>query len=207
MKTFLLSATPAVAAMLFASVALGPSQTTKSFPDPPVVSDANPVRARMTAVIAPLEKDSEVNGQVTIIPGGDGATVVGRISGLEPTKRYQIMVQPPAAAATPKPSQEPAKPGSNVPASGVTGTEPPALGEDLGMLVSDANGNALVDATLRRIDKALFPEGFNGCTVVIKRAPPLDSPGERPAIASGRIVLSPAATSIPPAAVPNTQVR
>lgn len=157
-------------------------------PEPPLSPPAavNPLPASLVAIITPLGKDDMTSGGVIFIQAGDNLSVIGRIGGMAPNRRYEMVLLPVATPAT-----------DLTAASRVTGAEPPPPGMGLGMLTSDANGAAIWDATLRKNDLAKFPEGIAGCTVVIKRAPPLDTPGERRAVASGQVVAIPAAAPAP----------
>ncbi len=81
--------------------------------------------------------------------------------------------------------------------AGVTGSLAPSLEVDLGMMVSDAQGIANLNGTLMNRNLSQPPNGIQGCTLVIKRAPPLDSREERSPVGSGVIVASDQVIPVP----------
>jgi hypothetical protein len=205
MKPRILSFPTVIPAILAISAAIGLAQVADLpvvDPPPPPLSPAvpDPVSASLVAIIAPLGDDDMTSGGVIFIPTGDNVSVVGRIGGMEPNRRYEIALLPggtPVSDLTPGESSPAGRPGSNTPASGVTGAERASPGEVLGMLTADANGAAIWDATLSKNVLAKFPNGLAGCTVVVKRAPPLDTPVERRPVAAGRVVAIPVAVPLP----------
>lgn len=107
---------------------------------------------------------------------------------------------PPAAGAPAagKPNGEirPGAPGAGTEGTPVAGTrnpnpEAPAIPlgpeKELGTMLSDSTGASNVNTTLRNADLTEGPNGILGGTIIIKAAPPLDTPTERPAVASGVI--------------------
>jgi hypothetical protein len=199
MKISCFSATKVIAALLAAIVA-GVSQTVET-PIKPLteIAPTNPVRTPLSATILPVDNSSKASGGLLFIPVGDEVRMFGQIAGLETDRRYEIVLLR-ATAAGPPPlsasSSPPAgRPGGNVPASGVAGAVHSTPGQELGMWVADAKGILGVDTNIPKyvIDK--YPEGFTGCTILIKRAPPLDTESERPTIAYGLLTSTP---STPP---------
>lgn len=177
----------------------------------------NPAPARLTASIQPVDQSVATSGELVFVVVGDAVSVSGRIAGLDPNKRYQAVVRlplnplavqrnPPSQQETPDgdPPQESA-PSAPAPAAGsegtpdiarrapqanLTGALTPSLEMDLGMMVSDARGITNLAATLMNQDLTQPPNGIQGCTVVIKRAPPLDSREERSPVGTGVIFAS-----------------
>lgn len=145
-----------------------PSEVIVEFaPDPPPASSANPVQARLSATIRPVGSGSRARGELVFIPGGDQVMMLGRIRGLERNKRYEWHLLPAGAV--------------------VSAANPLPRGANLGMWTSDSRGFILVDTILPRNTLMKFPAGLVGGTVLIRRAPPLDPPAERPAVAAAEI--------------------
>lgn len=178
-----------LAALLGAAAPLAMAEpagrTTGTVPDSPTVTTFIPVSnpARLVATIRPLDASFTTRGDLVFFMVGDAVTIIGRITGLEPNKRHQAVVRLPL-----------------YPLSSQLGRAEPALEVDLGMMVSDAHGIANLSASILRKDLGLPPSGVQGCTVVIKRAPPLDSREERNPVGAGTIV--PAGPVVPVAAGP-----
>lgn len=146
----------------------------------PVIPVPNPSPARLTATIKPVDQSVTTGGEIAFFMVGDAATLIGRITGLEPNKRYQAVVRLPLN-----------------PLANQAGKAEPAVEVDLGMLVSDANGIANLSASIQKKNLSPPPNGIQGCTLVIKRAPPLDSREERSPVGSGTIVPSGPALPVP----------
>lgn len=139
----------------------------------PVIPMPNPSPARLTATIKPVEKSLTTGGKIEFSMVGDAASLIGRITGLEPNKRYQALMRLPLAPVASQPGQA-----------------EPVVEADLGMLVADANGIANLNTSIARKDLGPPPSGIQGCAIVIKRAPPLDSREERNPVGFGTIVPS-----------------
>jgi hypothetical protein len=139
----------------------------------PAIPLPNTSPARLSATIKPVEKSVTTGGTIEFFMVGDAATMIGRITGLEPNKRYQALIRLPISPAT---SQ--------------VGQAEPTVEADLGMLVADANGIANLKASIPRKNLGPAPSGIQGCAIVIKRAPPFDSREERNPVGSGTIVPS-----------------
>jgi hypothetical protein len=202
MKTLPFSAGPLISVLLTAITTAGMAQSintamkslAEGSPTLAPVAPTNPVRALLTATISPAESNGTASGALFFIPVGDEVRVLGMLTGLEKDKRHEIVLLPASAGGVPNPAGPQAgKPGGNIPASGVTGANPPTPGAELGMWASDAKGVLGVDNNILKSVVDRFPEGFIGCTIVIKRAPPLNTESERPTIAYGRITAVPAA--------------
>jgi hypothetical protein len=109
---------------------------------------------------------------------------------------------PAPAAGKPDGEMRPGAPGGGSEGTPITGSRPPrvpaavagspvaAVEVDLGMIVADAQGITNLNVTLMNKDLSRPPNGIQGCTVVIKRAPPLDSREERNPVGAGVIVAS-----------------
>ncbi len=163
---------------------------------PSVTSPENPASTKLTATILPIEKNATTKGETTFVMVGSAVSVVGRITGMEPDKRYQAVVWVPSVPAPSKqgdtvvnPSSEARPPAADSPptAATVTNSSPQPTELDLGTLVPDASGGANLNATLQNKDLTAPPTGILGGFIVIKRAPPLDETDERSPVASGVI--------------------
>lgn len=104
----------------------------------------------------------------------------------------------PPQAGKPDGESRPGEPGADTegtPDAGGSATNapspaPPSIEAELAMIVADANGTANLNTIIQNKDLGPPPTGIQGCTLVIKRAPPLDSSEERIPVASGVIVAS-----------------
>ena len=65
----------------------------------------------------------------------------------------------------------------------------PSPERELGIVLSDAMGASNVNTIVRNADLTQGPNSILGNTIFVKRAPPLDTPAERPPVASGVIVV------------------
>lgn len=186
-----------LAAAVIAAIPNAPAQSQPTpsevvpqvFPIPPPVSETNPVRVQLFAKMTSSGNERQASGEVIFTPLGQEVKILGRVDGLEANKRYQWILLPAGVPPNPENSAAAGKPGGNTPASGVTGSEPTPPGHNLGMGSSDAQGVATLDTTLLKNVLAKFPAGLVDGSVVIKRAPPFESPIERPVVATGRIVF------------------
>ncbi len=186
-----------------------------------VVPSQSPLPVRLTATLLPIDRGLPMSGEVAFVMAGGAVSVTGRIGRLEPDRRYQAVVQfplitgtsgpniaaepasPPSEAGRPeaappqagKPDGE-GRPGGNAPAA--PPPAPPSIEAELAMFVTDAKGAANLDTIIQNKDLGPPPTGIQGCTLVIKRAPPLDSSEERVTVASGLIVAFGPVTPIPP---------
>lgn len=64
-----------------------------------VIPPENPAPTKLTASILPIGKDSTTSGDMTFFMTGSAVSVAGRITGMEPNKRYQAVIRFPATPA------------------------------------------------------------------------------------------------------------
>ena len=189
---------------------------------PTVLPVPNPAPTQLTATILPIGESTKTSGEMIFTVVGDAVSVLGRIIGLDPNKRYQAVLQTPlkplvspttipgAATDTANPASTSLQAGASPPAAPAAGSEEtkkvvvpvtaPALEfseTDLVMIISDARGTANLNATIQKKDLTPPPAGVLGCTIVIKRAPPLDTREERTPVASG-VIVAPVLVIQPP---------
>jgi hypothetical protein len=69
---------------------------------PSVIPPENPASTKLTATILPIEKDSSTKGEAAFVMVGSAVSVVGRITGMQPNKRYQAVVWVPSVPAPSK---------------------------------------------------------------------------------------------------------
>ncbi len=166
-----------------------------------VIAGRNLAPTRLSASLLPIGNDNPASGEIVFVMAGGAVSVVGRIVGLEPDKRYQAVLQFPVVAVTGADGESrPVAPGAgrqgtrrtasrapNATAITITPDGPPNE-TDLAMVVADASGAANLSTLIPNKDLSAPPAGILGCSLVVKRAPPLDSREERTPVASGIIV-------------------
>lgn len=67
-----------------------------------VIPPENPASTRLTATILPIEKSNATKGEAAFVTVGSAVSVVGRITGMQPNKRYQAVVWVPSVTAPAK---------------------------------------------------------------------------------------------------------
>lgn len=137
--------------------------------------------AQVAVIIRSLQADGNIAGLIGFFPSGDSVEAHGDIAGLEPNRRYRVVVDRPVAAAEKKAEQQqPAPEASNAaasipvqPTTEASHTEVPAdkSTRELGILSSDAKGFIHINTLLRKATLKDGPTTILNGTVSVWREP------------------------------------
>ncbi len=103
---------------------------------PSVVPPENPASTKLSATILPIEKGNATKGEAAFTMAGSAVSVIGRITGMEPNKRYQAVVWVPSVPTPSKqgeavvnPSSEARPPAAESPPTGSPSPARPTSGQ------------------------------------------------------------------------------
>lgn len=93
-----------------------------------VIPPENQASTKLTAIILPIEKSNSTKGEAAFVMVGSAVSVVGRITGMQPNKRYQAVVWVPSVPAVSKQGEPVVNPSSEAspPAADTTPTAFPS---------------------------------------------------------------------------------